>query len=243
MTSPAYAGVLKPVLSIPDALSVVQDGMTVMIGGFGGAGSPVELVHGLIDTGKRDLVVVNNNAGNGQVGLAALIREKRVRKMICSFPRSSDSSAFRELYEVGEIELEVVPQGTLAERIRAAGAGVPAFFTPTGFGTPLAAGKEAREFGGRTYIMEHALHADIALVKAARADRAGNLTFSKSARNFGPIMCAAAAVSIVQAGEIVDAGAIDAEIVVTPGIFVDRLVHVPDPSQEEDLVAKGVRYP
>lgn len=233
----------KPVCDPREAVSDIPDGATVMLGGFGGAGAPVELIHALLDHGARELTVVNNNAGNGDVGLAALIRERRVRKMICSFPRSSDPRAFQELYLAGGIELELVPQGTLAERIRAGGAGIPAFFTRTSAGTPLAEGKEAREFEGKTYVMERWLKSDFALVKAHRADQLGNLVYNKSARNFGPLMCMAAATTIVQICEIVEPGRIDAEHIVTPGIFVDRLVEVVDPAQEESLVAAGVRYP
>jgi 3-oxoadipate CoA-transferase alpha subunit len=226
-----------------DALVGIADGATVMIGGFGGAGSPVELIHALIDLDIRDLTVISNNAGNGGVGLAALIREGRVRKMICSFPRSTDPRAFNDLYMRSGIELELVPQGTLAECIRAAGAGIPAFYTPTSVGTELAEGKELREFGGRLYVMERSLHADVALVKARLADRSGNLVYNKSARNFGPVMCAAAERTIVQVSEIVEAGAIDPEHVVTPGIFVEAVVEVRRPAQEEALIAAGEIYP
>jgi 3-oxoadipate CoA-transferase, alpha subunit len=214
-----------------------------MIGGFGGAGAPIELVHALIDQGARELTVVNNNAGNGAIGLAALIRERRVRKMVCSFPRSSDSTAFQEMYAAGAIELELVPQGTLAERIRAGGAGIPAFFTPTSVGTPLAKGKEERVLDGRTYVMERWLKADFALVKARTADAYGNLLYNKTARNFSPLMCMAAATTIVQVHEIVEPGDIDPEAVVTPGIFVSRLVKVQNSAHEERLVAEGARYP
>jgi 3-oxoadipate CoA-transferase alpha subunit len=214
-----------------------------MIGGFGGAGAPIELVHALIDQGARELTVVNNNAGNGAVGLAALIRERRVRKMVCSFPRSYDSSSFQEMYAADAIELELVPQGTLAERIRAGGAGIPAFFTPTSVGTPLAKGKEERVLDGRAYVMERWLKADFALVKARSADAYGNLVYNKTARNFSPLMCMAAATTIVQVDEIVEPGDIDPEVVVTPGIFVSRLVKVPNSAHEERLVAEGARYP
>ena len=233
----------KQVGSLTDAVADIRDGSTVMISGFGEAGSPIELIHALIDQGTRDLVVINNNAGNGHVGLAALIASGRVRKVICSYPRSSNSEVFQNLYREGRIELELVPQGTLAERIRAGGAGIPAFYTPTSAGTPLAEGKEAREFDGRKYVLEHALRADVALVKAERADRFGNLVYNKTARNFAPIMCMAAETTIVQVRQIVPAGDIDPEVVVTPGIFVDRIVHVPNPVQESRLVAEGVRYP
>lgn len=233
----------KGVESLAKAVADIPDGATVMVSGFGEAGSPVELIHALIDQGARDLVVVNNNAGNGRVGLAALIAAGRVRKMICSFPRSSHSEVFSDLYKQGRIELELVPQGTLAERIRAGGAGIPAFYTPTSVDTPLAEGKEVREFDGRRYVLERALTADFALVKAARADRFGNLTYNKTARNFAPIMCMAARTTIVQVREMVAAGEIDPEHVITPGIFVNRVVVVADPAHESELVTQGVHYP
>ncbi len=185
--------------------------------------------------------MVSNNSGNGHVGLAALLEAGRVRKIVCSFPRSSNSVVFEELYGAGRIELELVPQGTLAERIRAGGAGIPAFFTPTSAGTPLEAGKEVRDFDGRAHVLEHAIHGDVALVKAARADRWGNLVYAKTARNFGPIMCAAAAHTVVQAREVVPLGALDPEAVVTPGIFVDRVVEVAAPADETTLIRAGVR--
>jgi 3-oxoadipate CoA-transferase alpha subunit len=199
----------------------------VLLGGFGSVGQPNQLVDGLIETGAKDLVVVANNAGGGRVGLALLMELGRVRKIICSFPRSSTSTIFEELYRAGKIELEIVPQGTMAERIRAAGAGVGAFFTPTGVGTKMAEGKEVREIGGRMMVMEHALRGDIALVEAWEADRWGNLTFKRSGRNFNPVMAAAADCTIVQAQHVVELGELDPERVVTPGIFVDRVVHVP----------------
>ncbi len=233
----------KGVESLAKAVADIPDGATVMVSGFGEAGSPVELIHALIDQGARDLVVVNNNAGNGRVGLAALIAAGRVRKMICSFPRSSHSEVFSDLYKQGRIELELVPQGTLAERIRAGGAGIPAFYTPTSVDTPLAEGKEVREFDGRRYVLERALTADFALVKAARADRFGNLTYNKTARNFAPIMCMAARTTIVQVREMTAAGEIDPEHVITPGIFVNRVVVVADPAHESELVTQGVHYP
>jgi len=233
----------KQVASVAEAVADIRDGSTVMISGFGEAGSPIELIHALIDQGARDLVVINNNAGNGFVGLAALIAAGRVRKVICSYPRSSNSEVFQQLYREGRIELELVPQGTLAERIRAGGAGIPAFYTPTAAGTPLAEGKEVREFNGRPHVLEYGLTADFALVKAERGDRFGNLVYNKTARNFGPIMCMAAKTTIVQVRHFVAAGEIDPEVVVTPGIFVDRVVHVPNPAQESKLVAEGVRYP
>jgi 3-oxoadipate CoA-transferase alpha subunit len=220
-----------------DAVADIPDGATVLIGGFGPAGQPVELMEALVETGTRDLTVVNNNAGNGDVGLAALIGAGRVRKVICSFPRQHDSHQFDAKYRAGEIELELVPQGNLAERIRAAGAGIGAFFTPTGYGTPLAEGKEVREIDGRHYVLELPIRADYALVKAHRADGVGNLTYRKTARNFGPIMAAAATTTIVQVHEVVPTGAMDPEVVVTPGIYVDRVVVVPTaatPRPEED---------
>jgi 3-oxoadipate CoA-transferase alpha subunit len=226
-----------------DAVADIGDGSTVMIGGFGASGSPTELIHALIDHGAKDLTVINNNTGNGEVGLAALIGNRQVRKMICSFPRSSQSTVFPELFKAGLIELELVPQGTLAERIRAAGAGIPAFYTPTTVGTVLAEGKEIRQFDGRDYVMERWLKADYALVKCERADPLGNLTYNKTARNFNPLMCMAAAVAIVQARQVVPAGGIDPEHVVTPGIFVQRVVEIPDPVHEDVLIAEGRRYP
>jgi 3-oxoadipate CoA-transferase alpha subunit len=210
-----------------DAVADIPDGATVLIGGFGTAGQPVELIEALVQSGTRDLTVVNNNAGNGDVGLAALIAAGRVRRIICSFPRQHDSHHFDAKYRAGEIELELVPQGNLAERIRAAGAGIGAFFTPTGYGTPLAEGKEVREIAGRHYVLELPIRADYALVKAHCADEIGNLTYRKTARNFGPIMAAAATTTIVQVHEVVPVGAIDPEVVVTPGIYVDRVVVVP----------------
>jgi 3-oxoadipate CoA-transferase alpha subunit len=229
--------------SIADAVSDIFDGATVMIGGFGEAGSPIELVHALIDQGARNLTVVNNNTGSGHVGLAALIECGRVAKMICSFPRTANSTVFTDLYRRGEVELELVPQGTLAERIRAGGAGIPAFYTRTAVGTTLAEGKELRTFDGREYVMEHALKADFALLKCVAADRYGNLVYNKTARNFSPIMATAAKTTIVQTGKYVAAGDIDPETVVTPGIFVHRIVVVPEPQQESRLVAQGSVYP
>jgi len=217
----------KIVTSVAAAVADVRDGSTVMIGGFGTAGMPSELIDGLIEQGARELTVVNNNAGNGDTGLAALLKAKRVRKIICSFPRQTDSWVFDSLYRAGEIELELVPQGNLAERIRAAGAGIGAFFTPTGFGTLLAEGKETREIDGRNYVLEHPIHADFALIKADRGDRWGNLVYRKTARNFGPIMASAAKCAIAQVREIVDLGGLDPETIVTPGIFVRRVVKVP----------------
>ena len=216
----------KVVASPEAALADVPDGTTIMIGGFGNAGMPSGLIDALIAQGARDLTVVNNNAGNADAGLAALIAAKRVRKVLCSFPRQADSWHFDKLYRAGEIELELVPQGTLAERIRAAGAGIGAFFTPTAYGTKLAEGKETRRIGDRDYVLEHPIHADFALIKADRADRWGNLTYRMSARNFAPIMASAAKCSVVQVREIVELGGIDPEAVVTPGIFVKRVVKV-----------------
>ncbi|RKQ36944.1 3-oxoacid CoA-transferase subunit A [Kocuria tytonis] len=215
------------------AVAPVHDGACVMIGGFGVAGQPVELIDALIAQGASGLTVVSNNAGNGDVGLAELIRLGRVRKMICSYPRQADSWHFDRKYRAGQIELEVVPQGNLAERIRAAGAGIGAFFTPTGYGTPLAEGKEVRELDGRHQVLEHALHADFSLTRAHRADRAGNLVYRKTARNFGPVMAAAAGHSIVQVAELVERGGIDPEVVVTPGIYVDTVVRIASPGQQD----------
>ncbi|MFZ2502875.1 MAG: 3-oxoacid CoA-transferase subunit A [Nocardioides sp.] len=208
------------------ALSGIADGATVMIGGFGIAGQPVELIDALIECGVGELTIINNNAGNGDVGLAALIARRRVRKVICSFPRQHDSWHFDAAYRAGEIELELVPQGSLAERIRAAGAGIGGFFTRTGYGTVLAEGKETRLIDGEGFVLETPLRADVALIKADVADRAGNLTYRKTARNFGPIMATAADLSVVQVRRVVDLGELDPEVVVTPGIFVDRVVEV-----------------
>ncbi len=232
--------------SLEEALDAVGDGMSVMIGGFGGAGAPIELIHALVDRYERtgspgNLTVVNNNAGNGAVGIAAMIYAGMVAKMVCSFPRSSDPKAFTDKYLAGEIELELVPQGTLAERIRAGGAGIPAFYTPTSYGTQLAEGKPVEEFEGRPYVRERWLKADVALIKAELADRKGNLTYRKAARNFSPLMAMAAATTIVQASRVVEPGEIDPEAVVTPGIFVDRVVEVPDPEQEEALLREGAK--
>ena len=209
------------------AVADIHDGATVMIGGFGTAGMPSELIDALIAQGARALTIVNNNAGNGETGLAALLKGKRVRKIICSFPRQTDSHVFDALYRAGEIELELVPQGNLAERIRAAGAGIGAFYSPTGYGTLLAQGKETRVIDGRHYVLEHPIRADFALIKALRADRWGNLVYRKTARNFGPIMASAAKCTIVQVREIVKLGDLDPEAVVTPGIYVRRVVEVP----------------
>jgi 3-oxoadipate CoA-transferase alpha subunit len=206
------------------AVASIHDGATVMIGGFGNAGMPSVLIDALIAQGARELTIVNNNAGNGETGLAALLKAGRVRKIICSFPRQADSQVFDALYRAGQIELELTPQGNLAERIRAAGAGIGGFFTPTGYGTELAAGKETRLIDGRHYVFESPIHADFALIKALRGDRWGNLVYRKSARNFGPIMATAARVTIAQVREVVALGELDPEAIVTPGIFVQRVV-------------------
>ena len=233
----------KTVASVADAVANIEDGATVAVAGFGAAGSPVELLHALIDQGAKKLTVINNNAGNGEVGLASLIASGQVTKMICSFPRSAGSVVFPDLYRAGKIDLEVVPQGTLAERLRAAGSGIPAFYTPTSVGTSLANGKDTRDFDGRTYVMERWLPADIALIKADVADTHGNLTYNMTARNFAPVMCMAATTTIVQAREIVDPGDINPEMVVTPGIFVDRVIHIPNPEHEDDLLRAGRSHP
>jgi len=217
----------KIVESAAVAVADIHDGATIMIGGFGTAGMPSELIDALITQGARGLTIVNNNAGNGDTGIAALLATKRVRKIICSFPRQVDSHVFDTLYRTGEIELELVPQGNLAERIRAAGAGIGAFFTPTGYGTLLAEGKETRTIDGRNYVLEYPIHADVALIKALRADRWGNLVYRKTARNFGPVMASAATCTIAQVSEVVKLGDLDPEAVVTPGIFVARVVEVP----------------
>jgi 3-oxoadipate CoA-transferase alpha subunit len=217
----------KRVASAAQALADVPDGATVMIGGFGTAGLPDDLTDALIEQGARDLVIVNNNAGNGERGIAALLAAGRVRKVICSFPRQTDSHHFDRLYRAGQVELELVPQGNLAERIRAAGAGIGAFFTPTGYGTDLAKGKEVRQIGGRWQVLEYPIHADYALIKAERGDRWGNLSYRMTARNFGPIMAAAARITVATVHEVVELGALDPESVVTPGLFVQRLVQVP----------------
>jgi 3-oxoadipate CoA-transferase alpha subunit len=216
----------KIVGSVEEAVAGIHDGATVMIAGFGTAGQPAELIDGLIAQGAKDLTIVNNNAGNGEVGVAALLKARRVRRIICSFPRQVDSYVFDALYRAGEIELELVPQGNLAERIRAAGAGIGAFFTPTGYATQLAEGKETRTIDGRGYVLEYPIHADFALIKADRGDRWGNLVYRKTARNFGPIMATAAKCTIAQVREVVELGQLDPEAIVTPGIFVKRVVPV-----------------
>jgi len=233
----------KIVESAAEAVAGIFDGATVMISGFGEAGSPVELIHALVDQGAKNLTVVSNNAGSGHVGLAALIENHQVSKIICSFPRTTISVVFPELYHRGEIELELVPQGTLAERIRAGGAGIPAFYTPASVDTPLAEGKEVRTFNGRDYVLEHAIKADFSLVKCHTTDKYGNLVYNKTARNFGPVMCMAAKTTIVQARKIVELGEIDPECVVTPSIFVHRIVEVSNPADESKLVAEERRYP
>ena len=217
----------KRCASAAAALADLPDGATVMIGGFGTAGLPNELIDALIDRGSRELTIVNNNAGNGDTGLAALLAAGRVRKIICSFPRQADSHHFDRLYRAGQLELELVPQGNLAERIRAAGAGIGGFFTPTGYGTLLAEGKETREIDGRMHVLESPIHADYALIKAERGDRWGNLAYRMTARNFGPIMAMAAKVTVATVHEIVPLGSLDPEAVVTPGLFVQRVVQVP----------------
>ncbi|MDC1260010.1 3-oxoacid CoA-transferase subunit A [Pseudomonadota bacterium] len=226
-----------------DVLSDVFDGATIMIGGFGEAGSPVDLLHGLIDNGSKDLTIIANNAGNGRVGLGALIGQRQVKKVICSFARSVTGVTFSELYLSGQIELEVVPQGTLAERIRAAGSGIPAFYTATAVGTPLAEGKEEKSFNGKKYILETALHADFAFVKADKADRYGNLTFNKTARNFNPVMCMAANQSIVQVRDIIEPYQTNPEEVITPGIFVNKIIKIENPIVESKAIAEGLIYP
>ena len=216
----------KIVKDCATALADVPDGATVMIGGFGTAGLPNELIEALLDQGARELTIVNNNAGNGDTGLAALLAAKRVRKIICSFPRQADSHHFDALYRAGQIELELVPQGNLAERIRAAGAGIGGFFSPTGYGTDLAKGKETRVIDGKGYVLEAPIHADFALIKAERGDRWGNLVYRMTARNFGPVMAMAAKVTVATVHEIVELGSLDPEAVVTPGLFVQRVVKV-----------------
>ncbi|MBT8486277.1 MAG: 3-oxoacid CoA-transferase subunit A [Phycisphaerae bacterium] len=233
----------RVVSSVAEAVADVFDGATVLIGGFGEAGSPIELIHALIDQGARDLTVISNNCGSGEVGLAALLKAKRVTKVVCSFPRTANSTVFPELYRSGFTELELVPQGTLAERIRAGGAGIPAFYTPTAVGTPLGEGKEQRHIGDRDCVLEHGIVADFALIKARVADPHGNLLYNKTARNFSPLMAMAGRTTIVQATRVVPAGDLDPEVIVTPGIFVDRVTCVADPAHESTLVAAGATYP
>ena len=233
--------------SIEEAVARISDHSVVMIGGFGGAGAPIELIHALIARYQRtgsptDLTIINNNAGSGHVGIAAMIEVGMMKKIICSFPRSSNPKAFTDKYLNNEIELELVPQGTLAERIRAAGAGIPAFYTQTSFGTELGEGKPVQNFDGKNYVQERWLKADFALVKAERGDLAGNLTYRMAARNFGPLMCMAADYTIVQVSHLVSPGAIDPEVIITPGIFVNTLVEVRDPQQEETLNRQEVVF-
>jgi 3-oxoadipate CoA-transferase alpha subunit len=223
--------VSKVVASPEDAVRDIRDGATILVGGFGNAGMPARLMDALIAHGARGLTIVSNNAGNGDTGLAALLKTKRVKKVICSFPRQADSYVFDALYRAGEIALEVVPQGNLVERIRAAGAGIGGFYTPTGYGTTLADGKESRTIDGRDYVLEYPIRADVAIIKAAKADRWGNLIFRKTARNFGPVMAMAAACTIAQVDEVVELGALDPEAIVTPGIFVHRVVACPGRSR------------
>ncbi len=212
--------------TVDEAVAGIEDGSTVLVGGFGLAGMPFDLIDGLIRTGAKDLTVVSNNAGNADVGLAALLAAGQVRKVVCSFPRQVDSYVFDDLYRAGKVELEVVPQGNLAERMRAAGAGIGAFYSPTAVGTPLAEGKETREIDGRTYLLEYPIKGDVALISAHRADEAGNLVYRKTARNFGPVMATAATTTIAQVTEVVPTGSLDPEAVVTPSIYVDRVVQV-----------------
>lgn len=216
----------RTVTELATALKDVPDGATILIGGFGGAGSPTSLIDGLLEQGARDLTIVSNNAGNGETGLAALLKAGRVRRILCSFPRSADSQVFDSLYRAGKIELELVPQGNLAERLRAAGAGIGAFFTPTGFGTALAEGKETRRLNGRDQVLEYPIHGDVALIKAKLADRWGNLTYNMTARNFNPVMATAAALTIAEVDEIVPLGGLNPEHIITPGVYVQRVVAV-----------------
>jgi 3-oxoadipate CoA-transferase alpha subunit len=231
----------KRARTVAEALGKVPDGATVLIGGFGTAGIPVELIEGLIEQGARELTVVNNNAGNGDTGLAALLKAGRVRKIVCSFPRQADSHVFDALYRSGRIELELVPQGNLAERLRAAGAGIGAFFTPTGYGTALAAGKETRMINGRGHVLETPIHGDLALIKAERGDRWGNLCYRMAARNFGPVMATAARRTVATVHEVVELGSLDPEAVVTPGIHVSRLVQVPRVATRPGGTAEATR--
>ncbi|HAW96659.1 MAG: 3-oxoadipate CoA-transferase [Phycisphaerae bacterium] len=233
----------KRIRNAAEAVADITDGSSIMIGGFGEAGSPIELIHALIDQGASDLTIISNNTGSGEVGLAALLKSRRVTKVICSFPKSANSTVFPELYGEGFTELELVPQGTLAERIRAGGAGIPAFYTPTAVGTQLAAGKEEREFKGRRYLLEHGLTADFALIKGSKADTHGNVVYNKTARNFAPIMAMAANTTIAQVKEVVQPGVLDPETVITPGIFVERVTEIAEPSHESALIEAGVTYP
>ena len=226
-----------------EMLCDVFNGATIMLGGFGEAGSPIELIHALIDHGAKDLTIIANNAGNGRVGLGALIGQRQVKKVICSFAKSAKAITFPELYNNGEIELEVVPQGTLAERIRAAGSGIPAFYTATAVGTPLAKEKEEKVFNNKKYILEEALSADFAFIKADVADRYGNLTFNKTARNFNPIMCMAAKQSLIQTKKIIEPDETNPEHVITPGIFVQKIIQVENPIIESNAIEEGIIYP
>ena len=226
-----------------EMLCDVFNGATIMLGGFGEAGSPIELIHALIDHGAKDLTIIANNAGNGRVGLGALIGQRQVKKVICSFAKSAKAITFPELYNNGEIELEVVPQGTLAERIRAAGSGIPAFYTATAVGTQLAKGKEEKVFNNKKYILEEALSADFAFIKADVADRYGNLTFNKTARNFNPIMCMAAKQSLIQTKKIIEPDETNPEHVITPGIFVQKIIQVENPIIESNAIEEGIIYP
>ncbi len=233
----------KQLANAEEAVADVFDGATIMISGFGEAGSPIELIHALIDHGATNLTVINNNTGSGEVGLAALIKAKRVSKMICSYPRTANSTVFPKLYHSGDTKLELVPQGTLAERIRAGGSGIPAFYTPTSVGTPLGEGKEHRTINGREFVLEYGLTADFSLIKGRLADTHGNVLYNKTARNFGPLMAMAGNVSIIQAEHIVTPGEIDPEVIITPGIFVNRVVEIQKPAVESELIAAGVSYP
>ncbi|MDC0993735.1 3-oxoacid CoA-transferase subunit A, partial [Alphaproteobacteria bacterium] len=233
----------KVKIDFSEMLCDVFNGATIMLGGFGEAGSPIELIHALIDNGAKDLTIIANNAGNGRVGLGALIGQRQVKKVICSFAKSAKAITFPELYNNGEIELEVVPQGTLAERIRAAGSGIPAFYTATAVGTPLAKGKEEKVFNNKKYILEEALSADFAFIKADVADRYGNLTFNKTARNFNPIMCMAAKQSLIQTKKIIEPDETNPEHVITPGIFVQKIIQVENPIIESNAIEEGIIYP
>lgn len=233
----------KTVDGVDAAVAGIGDGATVMIGGFGSAGMPFALIDALLALGARDLTLVTNNAGNADAGLALLFREKRVRRILCSFPRQVDSWHFDALYRAGEVELELVPQGNLAERIRAGGAGIGAFFTPTGYGTPLAEGKETRLIDGRHHVLEYPIHADFALIRAQKADRWGNLVYRKTARNFGPVMATAARCTVAQVDEIVPLGTLDPEAIVTPGIFVRRVVAVPGGGDSAPAAGTGAQVP
>lgn len=237
----------KTLNTLAEAVADIKDGSVLMVGGFGGSGAPIELIHALIDRYKAtgspaNLTVINNNAGNGKIGIAAMILVGMVKKMVCSFPRSSDPRAFTDKYLSGEIELDLVPQGTLAERIRAAGAGIPAFFTPTSYGTDLAEGKQQQDFDGKTYVMERWLKADFAIVKGELGDSHGNLTYRLAGRNFNPLICMAAEKTIAQVSRVVTPGEIDPEQVITPGLFVDAVVEVSEPQQEEALNRAGMDY-